>query len=87
MEGENRFMNRKLQGRKAVGVKQTAKAIRCGNAKTVYIAKDAESKVTKPIEDLCSQFNIELISVDTMKDLGYMCGIDVGAATAALIDE
>lgn len=80
-------MIKKLVGRKVVGVKQTIKTIKSGNAKTVYIAKDAEDKVIKPIEDLCSQNNIELIFVDTMGELGHMCGIDVGAATAALIDE
>jgi large subunit ribosomal protein L7A len=80
-------VNKKIQGKKAVGVKQTLKVIKSGIAKTVYIARDAEVKVVKPIEDLCSQNNIEIIHVDTMKELGSMCGIDVGAATAAMIDE
>lgn len=76
-----------LQGKKAVGVKQTSKAIKGGKALKVYIARDAEEKVTKPIIDLCGQNNIEIIYVNTMKELGHMCGIDVGAATAALINE
>lgn len=80
-------MIKKLQGRKAVGINQTVKIIKSGRAKTVYVARDAESKVVKPVEELCSQNNIELIYVDTMKELGSMCGIDVGAATAALIEE
>jgi large subunit ribosomal protein L7A len=80
-------MNMKLQGKKVVGVKQTVKIIKSGKAKAVYVAKDAESRVVKPIEDLCSQNDIELIFIETMKELGHMCGIDVGAATAALTDE
>lgn len=80
-------MSVKLQGRKVVGVKQTTKIIKSGSARIVYIAKDADIKVTKPIEDLCRQNNIELIIIDTMKDLGHICGIDVGAATAALVNE
>lgn len=80
-------MIKKLQGKKAVGVNQTTKTIKSCKARTVYVARDAEPKVVRPIEDLCSQNNIELIYVDTMKELGAMCGIDVGAATVALIEE
>ncbi|HBM81102.1 MAG: ribosomal L7Ae/L30e/S12e/Gadd45 family protein [Clostridiales bacterium] len=80
-------MSMKLQGKKVVGVKQTAKIIKQGNAKIVYIAEDAEDRVTKPVEELCKQNNIEMIHVKTMKELGSLCGIDIGAATAALIRE
>ena len=77
----------KLQGKKVVGAKQTIKYIKSGMAVKVYIAKDAETKVIKPIEEICKQNDIELIYVSTMKELGRMCGIDIGAATAALINE
>ncbi|HBM75776.1 MAG TPA: 50S ribosomal protein L7ae-like protein [Clostridiaceae bacterium] len=76
-----------LQGKKVVGVKQTLKVIKGGKASIVYIAKDAEDRVTIPVSELCRQNSIELIYVNTMKELGHMCGIDVGAATAALINE
>jgi len=84
---ENSLFNRKLQGKKAVGIKETSKAIKSGKAAAVYIAKDAEEKVISPIEDLCKENNIEIIYVSTMRELGHMCGIDVGAAAAALINE
>lgn len=77
----------RVQGKKVVGAKQTVKHVKGGRAAAVYIARDAEEKVTKPIEDLCKQNNVELIYVNTMKELGHICGIDVGAATAALINE
>lgn len=86
-EGRKLKMSMKLQGKKVVGVKQTIKIIKNGKARIVYIASDADKRVTEPIEDLCRQNNIEIIFINTMAELGHMCGIDVGAATAALINE
>jgi Ribosomal protein HS6-type (S12/L30/L7a) len=80
-------MSYKIDGKTVVGAKQTVKTIKQGCAATVYIARDAESKVVKPIEDLCKENNVELIYVESMKELGQMCSIDVGAATAALINK
>lgn len=80
-------MGFRLEGKTAVGAKQTIKTIKQGRVSTVYIARDADKRVVKPVEDLCKENNVELIYVDTMKELGQMCGIDVGAATAALINE
>jgi len=80
-------MSVKLQGKKVIGVKQTIKIIKNGKAISVYLAKDAEDRVVRPVEELCKQNNINIVYVDTMKELGHMCGIDVGAAAAALINE
>lgn len=80
-------MLNKIQGKKVVGIKQTEKTIKAGKASIVYIARDAEEKVKTPVEELCRQNNIEIIYVNTMKELGHICGIDIGAASAALINE
>ncbi|MCX7748670.1 MAG: ribosomal L7Ae/L30e/S12e/Gadd45 family protein [Clostridia bacterium] len=72
-------------GSKAVGVKQSVKAIEGGRVKTVYIAKDADEKVVSNIKELCKMKSIEVIYVDNMKMLGKACGIDVGAAVACLV--
>ena len=37
------------QAAKVVGVKQSKKAIRDGNAQTVFVADDAEQRVIRPI--------------------------------------
>lgn len=79
-------MNSKLDCNKVVGAKQTIKMIKDNKASIVYLAKDAEAKVIKPIEGLCIQNNVKYIYIESMKELGQMCGIDVGAATAALIN-
>lgn len=70
-----------------VGTKQTSKAIEAGLAQMVFIAKDAEDRVTKPLLQKCKENNVEVTYVDTMKQLGEACGIDVGAASAALLKE
>jgi large subunit ribosomal protein L7A len=80
-------MNSKISGKKVIGAKQTLKSVKLGSAKVVYIAEDAEQKVTKPIVESCSQNGVEVIIVPTMHELGKMCDIDVGAATACVLKD
>ncbi|WPC41765.1 ribosomal L7Ae/L30e/S12e/Gadd45 family protein [Clostridium sp. JS66] len=77
----------RLEGNKVVGVKQTIKAIKAGTVKTVYIAKDADDKFIQPVRLLVEEESLELVYVDSMKELGKLCGIDVGAATAAVLKD
>lgn len=72
---------------KRVGTKQTSKAVDAGLAQIVFIAKDAEERITKPLIEKCKAQNVEIIYVETMKQLGEACGIEVGAASAALLKE
>lgn len=78
-------MVERLTGKKVVGIKQSVKAIKTGVAKTVYIAKDADSKLVEPVMNLVEEGSLEIVFVDTMKGLGKLCGIDVGAATAVVL--
>lgn len=70
---------------KVVGVKQSQKAVREGLANTVFIAKDAENRVIRPIEALCNENNVPIVMVDSMQQLGQAVGIDVGAAVAVML--
>lgn len=63
-----------------VGVKQSKKVITTGMAKRVFIAKDAEMRVIKPIIELCEAVGTEIAYAVTMQELGKAAGIDVGAA-------
>lgn len=65
---------------KVVGVKQSKKVIRDGGAKSVFIAQDAESRVTAPIYELCKEMSVPVTDVPTMAELGNAAGIAVGAA-------
>lgn len=80
-------MSEKLPGKRIVGAKQTMKIVKAGSAEKVYVAENAEKKVTEPVIEACKQMNVEIISVESMEKLGRMCGIDVGAAIACIIKE
>ena len=67
-----------------VGIKQLKKALRAGRVQTAYFAADADPAVTEPVAETCSSQNIPVVWVKTMTQLGKACGIDVGAAAAAI---
>lgn len=69
---------------KTVGLKQSIKKIRSGEAKKVFLAKDASPNLTDEIVRSCEEFNIPLEWVPLMEDLGRACNIDVGAAVVAV---
>lgn len=66
--------------KKAIGTKQTTRALKEDKVDLVFIAQDAEKHVIRNVEDLCSEKNIEVIYVDSMKKLGRACNIEVGSA-------
>ena len=70
---------------KAIGIKQTLKAVENNTAKVVFIARDADEKVTAPLKDLCISNSIEIVYADTMKQLGKACGIEVGASAVCIL--
>jgi large subunit ribosomal protein L7A len=68
-----------------VGIKQASRAVIEDRAKALYIAKDAEQHVTRRIIELAGENGVEIVFVESMKDLGKACKIDVGAATAVVL--
>lgn len=75
------------QHRKTVGLKQTMKAVEENKVQAVYIAKDAEERLISGIIHTCRQMSIQVHSADSMKVLGKACGIDVGTAVAAILND
>jgi large subunit ribosomal protein L7A len=75
----------KAAPRKTVGTKQTTKAVERGEASTVYVAKDADAHVTRQLVALCRQRGVEVVEVESMALLGKACGLEVGAASAAVL--
>lgn len=74
-------------GKLCVGMKQTVRSIELGMAVEVYLAKDADQRMTSKVEDLCQSKKVLITYVNCMKSLGKACGIEVGAAMAARINE
>ena len=73
------------QGARVDGVKQTRRAIEDGRAARVFLAEDADPRVTGPVEELCREKDIPVGRVSQMKELGSACGIAVPSAVAALL--
>jgi large subunit ribosomal protein L7A len=75
-----------LQARKIViGTKQAVKALKEGNAQEILVASDAEQRLTAKVVEEAILMEIPIHYVDSMKKLGKTCGIEVGAATVAII--
>lgn len=72
---------------KAIGIKQTLRAVENGMAGKVYIARDADEKVTGKLKEFCFSKAVEIEYVDTMKQLGRAAGIEVGASAVCLLKE
>ena len=73
--------------KKKIGIKECQKAVENKKVIKAFIAGDADEKVLKSFIELCKQNSIELNYVDTMKNLGKACGIDVGASTVVIIKD
>lgn len=67
-----------------IGTNQTTKALVDAKIAEVFVAKDADKKITIPILQLCEQQEIPCEWVESMKSLGKACGIQVGAAVVAI---
>lgn len=72
---------------KTVGLKQTMKALAANKVRTVFIAQDADEKLISKVLEACSNKGIEICRVESMKLLGRKCGIDVGTAVAATLND
>ena len=70
---------------KVVGAKQVRRAVEAGRAVKVFVARDADPRVTDPITALCADRGVEVCGLASMKEIGTACGIAVGAAVAALL--
>jgi large subunit ribosomal protein L7A len=87
-EGEGEEMLDKLRNasKKIIGTKQTLKVLQKDQVSVVFIAKDAEEHVVSDLKEMCQEKGVQMVAVDSMKELGDACGIQVGAASAAILN-
>lgn len=71
----------------SIGTKQTTRMVELGLAVEVFVAQDADPRITLKIINLCKNMGVKVTYVDSMKQLGKACGIEVGAAMAAVVNE
>ncbi len=75
----------RVAARRTVGTKQTLRAVERGLASAVFVARDAEPHVVRHLIGLCRQRGVPVHEVETMQALGRACGVEVGAASAAVL--
>lgn len=80
-------MVQRLTDKKVIGIKQTIKAIKSGSCKAVYIAVNADDKLVEPVLKLANESGVSVVTIDSMKELGKICGIEVGAAAVATLKD
>ncbi|MDA7028279.1 50S ribosomal protein L7ae-like protein [Bacillus sp. CLL-7-23] len=68
-----------------IGTKQTVKALKRDSVKEVVVAKDADPSLTTQVITLANEHGVPVSMAESMKKLGKACGIEVGAATVAII--
>ena len=71
--------------RKVIGIKQLRRALGAGSVRKVFLADDADPRLTDPLCELRAGLGVELERVKTMKELGKAGGIDIGAAAAGIL--
>ncbi len=71
---------------KVVGAKQVKRALSGGRARKLFVAGDADPRVTQPLAQAAVDKGVPVELVPTMKALGNACGIAVGSAAAALVN-
>ncbi|MNW33810.1 Ribosome-associated protein L7Ae-like protein [compost metagenome] len=70
-----------------IGTKQTIKTVELGLASEVYLAQDADPRLASRLLELCNRQEVKVTLVATMQELGKACGIEVGAAMAAIVKQ
>ena len=71
--------------RKVVGTKQVTRALKAGTAARAYVANDADTFIFQQVVRAAEDAGIPCVRVETMKELGMACGVEVPTAAAAVL--
>ncbi|MFP3259345.1 MAG: 50S ribosomal protein L7Ae [Sulfolobus sp.] len=74
-------------GKVKKGTNETTKAVERGQAKLVIIAEDVQpEEIVAHLPILCEEKKIPYVYVPSKKALGEACGLQVAAASVAILD-
>jgi large subunit ribosomal protein L7Ae len=69
------------------GTNETTKAVERGKARLVYIAMNVDPpEIVAHLPLLCKERGVPFIFVPTKEELGKMAGLEVSAASVAIVD-
>ena len=69
---------------KVVGTRRLVRAIQAGEIAEAYVARDADLFILRQVREACNQAGVRIVEVDTLKQLGEACGVDVRTASAGI---
>lgn len=70
---------------KVVGTKQVLRALKAGTAARAYVANDADTFLFQRIVTAAEAARVPVVRVESMKELGLACGVEVATASAAIV--
>lgn len=76
-----------LRSHVIIGTKQTLRAMQEDKVSEVFVANDVDQHIKDKIIQLADELDVKYEIVDSKEQLGTACGISVGAATVAIIEE
>ncbi len=70
---------------KAVGTKAVLRALTAGTAARVYVATDSDTFLYQKIVRAAEAAGVRMVKVESGRELGKTCGLQIGCAAAALL--
>ena len=74
----------KSAAKKAVGTKAVLRALASKEAVRVYVASDIDTFLYQKVTRACADAAVPVIRVESNKELGKVCGLQIGCAAAAI---
>ena len=74
----------KSAAKKAVGTKAVLRALNAHEAAHVFVASDVDTFLYQKVTRACAEAGVPVSKVDSMKELGRVCGLSIGCAAAAV---
>jgi len=72
-------------GSKVVGTRRLLRAIKAGEVEIAFVANDADLFILRQVREACAAAGVRMVEVDSMKELGNACGVEVKTASAGLL--
>lgn len=68
-----------------IGFKEVMSNLTQNRVERIMIANDCDDKIKIPVFEMAEKAGLKPEFVETMRELGKACGIDVGASCAAIL--
>ncbi|MFJ8263944.1 ribosomal L7Ae/L30e/S12e/Gadd45 family protein [Rummeliibacillus sp. NPDC094406] len=68
------------------GIKQTVKVLQTGHVTEVFVALDADVRMTTHAVQVAQENGIPVVFVDSKRELGRACEIELGAAVSVFTE-